>query len=84
MPRKGGETAEEYYERAIRELIETGARYERALRAIGTCTLLGTDFGDYVQATCDDVLEGGEAECWKCGTPVHDGPCVGEGESDAG
>lgn len=29
-------------------------------------------------AVCEDVLDGYEAECHKCGTAVHDGPCVEE------
>lgn len=33
-----------------------------------------------VQAVCEDALEGLFPECWNCGTAVHDGPCVGEGE----
>ena len=53
-------------------------RYERTLRAIAKCELTGVEFGDYVQALCDDVLAGGEPECWQCGTAVHDGPCVSE------
>ena len=61
---------------------DNAGRYERALRAIQRCTLLGANFGDYVQAVCDDVLEGGEAECWNCGTVVHEGPCVGEAEGE--
>ena len=65
-------------------VVETGAeriaRYERALRAIRDCKLSGVDFGDYVQAAVEDVLDGGEAECPECGTVVHDGACVGEGE----
>ena len=57
-------------------------RYERALRAIRGCGIANdTDFGDYVQALCEDVLAGGEPECWKCGAAVHDGPCVAEAES---
>ena len=56
------------------------ARYERAVRAIKDCTLGPVDFGDYVQCVCEDVLDGQEAECWNCGTCVHEGPCVGEGD----
>jgi hypothetical protein len=37
-------------------------RYERALRAIAASTLTGVDFGDWVQAVCEDVLAGGEVE----------------------
>ena len=57
---------------------DPAARYERALRAIAASTLTGVDFGDWVQAVCEDVLAGGEVECPQCGTPVHDGPCVGD------
>jgi len=66
------------------ELAATTAdrdRYEKTLRAIKSCTLTGTDFGDWVQSICEDVLEGLEPECWNCGTYVHDGPCAGGGES---
>jgi hypothetical protein len=55
-------------------------RYERTLRAISTCTLTGLEFGDWVQQVVDDALDGLWPECWNCGTAVHDGPCVGEGE----
>lgn len=79
MPRKGAATLEAYYERQITELIETSARYERALRAIKECPLVSPDFGDWVQVLCEEVLDGREGECWNCETPVHDGPCVGEG-----
>jgi hypothetical protein len=79
MPRKPEETEAEYHQREISELVETGSRYERALRAIATCPLTYPEFGDYVQSVCEDLLEGGEAECWNCGTAVHDGPCVGDG-----
>jgi hypothetical protein len=61
---------------------QRAARYERALRAIAGCTLMGADFGDWVQAVCTDVLDGMEAECWICGTHVHDGLCVGEEEAE--
>lgn len=65
------------------ELDATAARYERALRAIAGCKLAGVDFGDYVQALCDDVLDGGEeAECPECGTAWHEGPCVSDGAED--
>jgi hypothetical protein len=57
---------------------QKAARYERAIRAIEKCTLLGADFGDWVQSVCTDLLDGLEAECWNCGTHVHDGPCVSE------
>lgn len=64
------------------ELHQTIRRYERAIRAIAACPLTGADFGDYVQAVCEGVLIGAEAECWNCGTIVHEGPCVGDGETD--
>jgi hypothetical protein len=57
---------------------ERADRYERALRAIRDSTLTGMCFGDWVQACCEDVLDGNEAECPECGTVVHDGPCVGD------
>ena len=53
-------------------------RLEATLRAIKSCTLTGVDFGDWVQAVCEDALEGLHPECWNCGTYVHDGPCVQE------
>lgn len=53
-------------------------RYERALKAIAASKLVGPNFVDWVQSVCEDVLEGLEAECWNCDTPVHEGPCVGE------
>jgi hypothetical protein len=56
-------------------------RYEATLRAIRDCSLTGVDFGDWVQSVCEDALEGLWPECWNCGTFVHDGPCVGEEES---
>lgn len=56
------------------------ARYERLLRAIAACPLNGADFGDWVQSAVVDSLAGLEAECWECGTHVHDGPCVGDGD----
>lgn len=55
-------------------------RYERALNAIKACTLTGVDFGDWLQEACTDVLEGLDATCWNCGTDVHDGACVGDGD----
>jgi len=58
---------------------QTVARYERALRAIAACTLTCADFGDWVQAVCEDVLDGLEAQCPNCETAVHDGRCVSEG-----
>ena len=61
---------------ALFDLQETCARYERALKAIAASTLTGADFGDWVQCVCEDVLNGGEAECPECGTAVHEGPCV--------
>jgi hypothetical protein len=60
---------------------EKVARYEATLRAIASCTLTGVDFGDWVQAACEDALEGLYPECWNCGTYVHEGPCVGEDEN---
>lgn len=51
-------------------------RYEQTLKAIKDCTLTGTDFGDWVQAACEDALEGLLPECYNCGTFVHAGPCV--------
>lgn len=63
---------------------QQAARYERALKAIQACTLTGADFGDWVQAVCEDVLEGFEAECWNCGTDVHEGPCVSDGSDETG
>jgi|GEM_PF-5403921 len=35
---------------------ETAARYERALRAISKSTLIGADFGDWVQAVCEESV----------------------------
>jgi hypothetical protein len=56
------------------------ARYERALKAIKDSKLGGVAFGDWVQSCVEDVLDGSEAECPECGTVVHEGPCVGNGE----
>ena len=55
---------------------EKAARLEMTIRAIANCTLTGVDFGDWVQVTCEDALDGLWPECWNCGTHVHDGPCV--------
>jgi hypothetical protein len=57
---------------------EKAARLEMTIRAIASCTLLGLDYGDWVQSVCEDALEGLMPECWNCGTCVHDGPCVQE------
>lgn len=54
---KGGDLA-----RALRADFERAKRYERALAAIRDSTLTGVDFGDWVQAAVEDLLEGGEAE----------------------
>ena len=59
---------------------QRAARYEMALRSIATCELTGPDFGDWVQAVTEDALAGAWPECWRCGTAVHDGPCVAEEE----
>lgn len=56
--------------------LQAVGRYERALRAIRVCDLMGADFAEWVRRTPGDVLEGFEAECWRCETDVHDGPCV--------
>jgi hypothetical protein len=61
---------------------QRAARYQRTLEAIRDCTLEGVDFGDWVQAAVEDALDGIWPECWKCGTPVHEGACVGDGESE--
>ena len=58
------------------------ARYEATLRAIQACTLTGVDYGDWIQAVVDDALEGLWPECWNCGTHVHEGLCVGEGDDE--
>jgi hypothetical protein len=63
---------------AIETAEAKAARYERTLRAIKDCTLTGVDFGDWVQAACEDALDGLEPECYNCGTFVHAGPCVAE------
>jgi hypothetical protein len=63
-------------EEPIEQRVE---RYERTLRAILECPLLGADFGDWVQAVATDALAGLNPECWNCGTAVHEGPCVGDG-----
>ena len=79
-------TAREWIENErSRETAEVGlARLERGIRAIAACTLTGVDFGDWVQAVCEDLLDGLEAQCWNCETAVHDGPCVGEVEENPG
>jgi hypothetical protein len=51
-------------------------RYERTLRAIAESKLTGIDYADWVQAACDDALQGLWPECPECGTAVHEGPCV--------
>lgn len=62
---------------------ERADRCERALKAIAACTLVvGADFGDWIQAVCEDVLGGLEATCWNCGTHVHEGPCVSEEDDE--
>jgi hypothetical protein len=60
---------------------QRAARYERALRAIGASKLVGPNFGDWVQQTVEEVLDGFEAECPNCEAAVHDGPCVGESDA---
>lgn len=57
---------------------QRAARYERGLRGIARSTLTGADFGDWVQATCEELLDGGEAECPLCSTPIHEGACVSD------
>ena len=52
------------------------ARYAATLRAIAASKLIGADFGDWVQAACEDALDGLWPECPNCGTAVHDGECV--------
>ncbi len=56
-------------------------RFELTLKAIATSTLCGVDFGDWVQSAAEDALAGLWPECYMCGTAVHEGPCVGEGDS---
>ena len=56
-------------------------RYQKTLRAIASCTLEGVDSGDWVRAVCEDALAGLWPECRNCGTAVHDGPCVSDGQS---
>jgi hypothetical protein len=76
-------------DRAVAKLLREGVAvlaeekdlYRRFLQAIARCRLTGVDFGDYVQAVCESALAGEWAECWNCGTAVHDGPCVGEGDA---
>jgi hypothetical protein len=55
-------------------------RYELTFRAIAQCTLVGADFGVWVQSVIEDALSGLWPECWNCGTYVHDGPCAGESD----
>lgn len=57
---------------------QKAARYEQTFRAIASCALTGVAFGDWVQAVCEDALDGHWPECWNCGTAVHEGPCAGE------
>lgn len=51
-------------------------RYRLTLQAISKSKLTGVEFGDWVQAVCDDALAGEWPECSTCETAVHDGPCV--------
>lgn len=53
-------------------------RYRLTLVAIKNSTLTGVDYGDWVQAACEDALEGMMPECPHCGTYVHEGECVTE------
>lgn len=55
-------------------------RYEKTLLAFSTSSISGADFGDWVQAACEDALSGLMPECPKCGTDVHEGACVSEDE----
>jgi hypothetical protein len=68
----------------LQVMRERARRYELTLQAISKCTLTGVDFGDWVQAACEDALAGRWPECYQCGTAVHDGPCVSGGDSPPG
>lgn len=59
------------------------ARYEATLRAILACPLLGQDRIEWEAQAIEDTLSGFSAECWQCGTAVHDGPCVAESGASA-
>lgn len=65
-------------ENAVRivEAANDRERLTHGIKAIAGCTLTGVDFGDYVQSACEDLLDGGWAECPKCGTAAHEGACV--------
>lgn len=75
---------------AIQELREKVERYERCLRAItpgavSRAALLDKgDFAEWVEEQAQTLLDGGEAECPNCCTPLHEGACVSEGEEDDG
>jgi hypothetical protein len=58
-------------------------RYRLTLAAIRDCTLTGVDYGDWVQGVTTEALEGLMPECHKCGTFVHEGPCVQDNDGEA-
>lgn len=53
-------------------------RYARAIDHLSACPLQGEELADYVQELCESLIDGEEAPCWNCGTPVHPGLCAGE------
>lgn len=76
---------------ALKVQIEALGRYERGLRAIAAAacqdvgdSLSWTDYGEWVQAQVENLIDhGADAECWSCGTAVHEGACVSEDGDNA-
>lgn len=63
-----------------REKVE---RYERFLRALYLPTMRPAvldkaDLGEWAEEQARNLLDGCEAECPNCSTPIHEGACVGE------
>jgi hypothetical protein len=62
-------------------------RYERFLHAIvSPCSRVALldkmDLGEWAAEQAQTLLDGGEAECPNCCTPLHEGACVGEGDDE--
>lgn len=84
--REYGSDAELY--NGIHDLETTIARYERFLFALqadrpNRAALLDkNDLGEWAEEQAQTLLDGGEAECPNCCTPLHEGACAGEGEGE--
>jgi hypothetical protein len=69
---------------------ETAQRYERFIRELAKWDQDGLeseglsleDFGEWAMEQAENVLAGSDAECICCGTVVHEGDCVGDGDDD--